>query len=99
MKELNESTKVIFRYWKDSVIAIFPEIPGDSNPYNCLSYQHIGQHGTCDPSYIIRNSKPATGQQHHDLKAELESMEYDLKVISRQSSNAIDVRKKALESS
>ncbi len=99
MKESNEETNVMFRYWKDDVIAIFPEIPGDSSPHNCLSYQHIGQHGTCDPAYIIRDSKPATVQQYQGLKTELESMGYALHVVSRQSAQAFEVRKKALASS
>lgn len=99
MKETDKYTKVIFRYWMNGVVAIFPEIPGDMNPQNCLSYQHIGQHCTCDPFYIIKSSKPATEIQYNNLKVELESLGYKLKVISKQSPNIIELRKKELEKS
>ncbi len=93
MKQTKDVTKVIFRYWKGDVIAIFPEIPGDMDPLNCLSYQRVGQHGTCDPSHIIKTSKAATESQYHGLKTELESIGYHLKIVSRQGANAVEIRK------
>ena len=96
MKETDEYTKVIFRYWMNGVIAIFPEIPGDLSPQNCLSYQHIGQHSACDPSYIIKSSKPATETQYNNLKVELESLGYKLKVVDKRSPKSIELRRKEL---
>jgi len=97
MKDTDEYTKVIFRYWMNDVVAIFPEIPGDLNPQNCLSYQHIGQHCTCNPFYIITSSKPATEIQYQDLKIELESLGYKLKVVKKLSPKNIEIRSKKLE--
>lgn len=79
-----EKTKVIFRMWQGEVIAIFPELAGDMNPGTCSSYQHIGQHGACDPYMIINSSKLAKPEEYADLKAELENnVGYNLDVIKR----------------
>ena len=47
MQQDQHKTKVIFRKLKDGdIIALFPELPGDMNPYHtCESYMHVGQHG------------------------------------------------------
>jgi hypothetical protein len=93
-------TKVIFRFWKESkdVIAIFPEHTGDMNPYTCSSYEHIGQHGACNPRMIIENSRLAKSDEYADLKAELENhCGYDLVVIKRNRQEFIEERRKQLE--
>jgi hypothetical protein len=85
------TTKVIFRMFKnpydknDDVIALFPELPGDTNPYvTCLSYQHIGQHGAACVNLTGRYTKPAREDQYKDLLAELVSIGYnDLKIVKR----------------
>jgi len=84
-------TKVLFRWWKKSVIAIFIEEPGTINHVTCDSYQHVGQHGACDPS-IINNSRPATEEEYTDLKRELESYPhyYNLRILKRSPNGAID---------
>lgn len=78
-----DKTKVIFRYWKKDVIAIFPEELGDTDIGNCSSYQHIGQHGSCNPKYIIETSRPATPDEYNDLKTELESIGYNLEIVKK----------------
>jgi len=84
MKKDKEVTRVIFRVFKGEVIAIFPEILGDINFWNCSSYQHIGQHGSCDPNYIIRGGRPAKPEEYKGLKNELESNHgYNLKVVKK----------------
>lgn len=94
-------TKVIFRKWKTKpygVIAIFPEIPHDSRGWNCSSYEHTGQHGSCDP-FVISRTSPAEPEEFASLKRELESAScgYDLEIVKRFPANAYDVRRKALE--
>ena len=91
-------TKVIFRWWKKSVIAIFIEEPGTNYPGTCDSYQHIGQHGACDPS-IISDSRPATEEEYASLKHELESYpyHYNLRVLKRSPNRAIDARRQKIE--
>lgn len=76
-------TDVIFRFWENTIIAIFPDELGDMNPSTCLSYQHLGQHGACDPYHIIPNSKLATPEQYQSLFDELTSIGYDLKIKKR----------------
>lgn len=78
-------TKVIFRYWENDVIAIFPEDADSPNPRYCESYQHVGGHGSCDPNAIVEVSRPATPEEYASLKRELESDPYfyELKVIQR----------------
>jgi hypothetical protein len=79
-----EKTKVIFRTFKGEVTAIFPEECGDNNYGTCMSYQHFGQHGSCDPNMIIDNSKLSTPEEYNDLKNELENqVGYNLEVIKR----------------
>ena len=87
MEKDKEVTKVIFRvftdgYSMDDVIAIFPELPGDMEWWTCLSYAHIGQHGSCDIN-IIRETYPALPITYAPLLQELESLGYNLKVCKR----------------
>lgn len=78
------TTKVIYRKFPEGdVIALFPELPGDSSPHTCLSYQHIGQHGAASTD-LSRSTTPATPAEYADLERELQSIGYDdLKVYSR----------------
>lgn len=97
-------TKVIFRTFKPrpefqeaggDVIAIFPELPGDSNPYRtCLSYQHIGQHGAMIVDYTDI-TRPASPAEYADLQRELESIGYDLDIRKR--STRADLEKRIRE--
>ena len=77
----NESTVVIFRYWKGEVIALFPYIPATRG--HCLSYQHIGQHSGADYSGIVATSRPATPKEYTALKTELQSIGYNLTILQR----------------
>ena len=76
-----EKTKVIFRKFKDGdIIALFPEIAGDMNPSTMMSYQHVGQHGAAD---CIESTKLADPEEYEDLKKELETVGYVLKVCKK----------------
>ncbi len=77
-----ETTEVIFRVEKDgSILAVFPYISYSGCNY-VTCYQHIGQHSEMRWSYMS-DTKPATPERYADLKAELESIGYNLKVIKR----------------
>jgi len=82
---IQEKTKVIFRKFPDGeVIALFPELPGDNDVRNCLSYQHIGQHGKAEAS--LHYTKPADYNQDVDavkLWNELTAIGYNLTVVTR----------------
>lgn len=83
MEKDTEITKVIFRkFMNGDIIAMFPEIPG-SSPFYCISYMHIGQHCTADPWWITDDTTPARPEEYADLKVELESIGYNLKVVKR----------------
>jgi hypothetical protein len=67
MNDTIATTPVILRRWRAKIsydrtlIAIFPTIPSDAYiapPSRCLTYEHIGQHGTGDYSNIRKNSTP-----------------------------------------
>jgi len=93
------NTKVIFRKWPKShdVIAVFPELPGDCNPYRtCLSYEHLGQHGAITLDFGNGKwTKPASPAEYADLKAELESIGYTLRIAKRMTRKDLQARIKA----
>jgi len=68
--------RVVFRMWRGQVIALFPDV--DEGFGDCLSYQHIGQHGGADYNGIIAESKPALPSEFADLAEELTNMGYNL---------------------
>jgi hypothetical protein len=85
--------KVVFRYWQGDIIALFPELASDPNPYFCESYQHVGQHASADPFLLIRASRPATLTEYRPLLRELQSRGYRLDIRRRMSSDAIEIRR------
>ena len=91
-------TKVIFRWWRDGVIAIFIEEPGTNDVSTCDSYQHIGQHGSCSPHWVIQDSRSATEEEYADLKRELESEPYNyrLRVLRKTPNDAMEIRRKKI---
>lgn len=80
-----ETTDVIFRKDSSGVFALFPGIAGTADKFTCLSFQHIGQHGSADIQHCIHNSSPARPDEYADLRRELESVpyEYRLRVVQR----------------
>lgn len=77
-----DKTKVIFRKYRKSgeIIAMFPELPGNNQYWlTCLSYLHVGQHGAASVELVF-HTLPATPDEYSDLKAELESIGYDLHI-------------------
>jgi hypothetical protein len=78
-----EITKVIFKKWPDGdVIAVFPELPGTIQWLFCMCYEHVGQHGSANVE-LMRSLAPAKPEEYADLKEELESIGYNLKVYRR----------------
>lgn len=77
---------VIFRAWKHkphTIIALFPYEEADHQG-RCLSYEHIGQHGAADYSYVIAATHPATPNSYARLKHELENLVgYELTIRQR----------------
>lgn len=87
MKKYKHITPVIFRVEKDgTILAVFPYESYKNRPY-VLYYAHFGQHGDGVYWGMIRDTKPATPDQYAELKAELEGLGYNLKVIKRAQRN------------
>ena len=80
----SEATQVSFRMWKGQVIALFPYEIAD-NRGSIQSYMRLGQHSAADYHHIVANSRPATPIERNALKEELESIGYNLQIISRYS--------------
>lgn len=97
VKEKIEKTKVIFKKFEGEIVAVFPEEPGTIDPNTCMSYQHVGQHGTMDADFISK-MYAAAPEEYADLKNELEKIVgYDLEVIRRNRSSFFEVRKEKLK--
>lgn len=93
-------TKVIFRSFKsdDSVIAIFPEIPGTNDPNTAMSYMTVGQHGSASISLLNDESTyPTRPAQYRQLYEELQNIGYNLRVMKRIHSNDRAKRIKEIE--
>lgn len=92
-----EKTKVVFRKFKDGdIVAMFPELPAVSHDaWLCTVYAHQGQHGSGDP-HLINRTALATSTEYALLKRELESIGYNLTVLSRFPAGSHAVRRAAL---
>ena len=88
-------TRVIFKKLENGdVIALFPELAGGMNPYStCESYMHVGQHGasSIELKAELKHAKP---EEYASLKAELESLGYDL-IIARRMTRKDFIKRKA----
>jgi hypothetical protein len=78
------ATKVVFRKFKEGdIIALFPREPGTNDTYrSCMSYQHIGQHGSADPG-IVSITKLAKPGEYASLAKELRSLGYVLDIKTK----------------
>lgn len=96
MQQDQHKTKVIFRKFSDGdVIALFPELPGDLNPYRtCESYMHVGQHGAASVE-LVDNTTPANPEEYADLLEEIESIGYNVQVAYKFTRKDLQKRIKA----
>jgi hypothetical protein len=92
-------TKTVFRVFRSGgdVLALFPEIPDSvGKPAECMSYQHIGQHGAADYQHCISMTRPALPVEYAELLAELGQIGYRVEVVQRVSHAVHQARAKAL---
>lgn len=97
----NNRDKVIFRKWPKreggTVIALFPAIAATvGNPYNCQSYEHVGQHGAASVN-LTQRTKPATPAEYKDLAKELRQRGYRLRIVKRFTQADLAARKEQLK--
>jgi len=95
-----DTVKVIYRTFSildgGDTIAIFPEIIGTNDPVTCDSYQHLGQHGSCNPNHLISITRPSTFEEKEELAKELEAIGYSLKEVKKLSKKYFESRCKQL---
>lgn len=90
-------TKVIFRKFKEGdVIALFPELAGTNDPYTCLSYQHLGQHGAASVA-LVYATYPALPHERSALWDELEYIGYELEEVYRFTQKHLKARRQETE--
>jgi hypothetical protein len=92
-------TDIIFRKFKEGdVIAIFPYFNGTYDPATCQSYMRVGQHGHCEPSYVVDKTKLATPEEYEPLLKELRDVVgyTNITVRKRIPYNAYRARKETL---
>jgi hypothetical protein len=79
-RDFDENDKETFA--ENHVFAYFPNEMYSYDGITRSCYAHIGQHSACHPDYA-KECKEATKEQYQDLKAELESIGYKLKVLNK----------------
>ena len=75
-----DTQKAVVQFYVEpdgTILAYFPRTLHNAMSMTC--YAHIGQHSQAAPEYV-RKLKKATPEQYADLKAELESIGYNLTV-------------------
>lgn len=74
-------SRVVFKVCDDGdVVACLLDVP--AMKHCVMSYMHVGQHGDAQMDWCA-GLKTATPEQYEDLKAELESLGYLLRVLKR----------------
>jgi hypothetical protein len=99
MEKDNFITPVVFRKEGQDILAVFPEQTGTNDPHTCGCYSHVGQHSSMDIMYLkeLYKTKPVKPSEYADLKTELESIGYNLKVYKRWQQSFDKAREKELE--
>lgn len=66
------------------VLAIMPAHAATvGRPNHCTCYVHVGQHGACDLDAALHYYDEASPDEYADLKAELEGLGYNVRVVSK----------------
>jgi hypothetical protein len=87
MEKDTHITDIVFRVeksgdFKGTVFALFPHECSHGYMVNC--YQHVGQHSSANYQGCIASSRPATPKEYADLKAEMDSLGYNIRIVKRQ---------------
>jgi putative ribosome biogenesis GTPase RsgA len=86
MEKDKHTTDIVFRVdtkdFKGEVFALFPHEVSTREGL-VTAYMHVGQHTSADYDYCISKSRLATEEEAKDLKAELESIGYNIKVVKK----------------
>jgi len=81
------TTEIMFRVdtTKDFKGTIFAVLPHEVSNFkgDVTTYQHVGQHSSGDYNVCLEQSRPANELESADLKAEMESLGYNIKVVKK----------------
>jgi hypothetical protein len=81
---MSEKTKVLFvKDEYNDVVAVFPYDLGTNNSETMSCYAHIGQHSSCHSDWVVSSHKNVAPNEYSDLKEELESIGYELEILTR----------------
>lgn len=83
-RRLKTKVKFLIERWDSpnpDVFAYFPDEEYNDNPDLRCCYSHVGQHSACHWEYAME-CVAATEEQYLPLKKELESIGYELEVLS-----------------
>lgn len=72
--------RVIGEYAEENEILAYFPLENFDNKGNKTCYASIGQHSACSPDYV-KDLPLATKKEYTELKNELESLGYNLKVV------------------
>jgi len=84
MTKDTKETPVIFRMYRTNpktCLALFPYADTGQGRVGC--YEHVGQHGEALYLSAMGITRPATVEEYADLKSELETIGYNLKITNR----------------
>lgn len=87
MQKDTHTTDVMFRVdttkdFKGTIFAVLPHNV-DTLGGDVITYQHIGQHSTGDYNVCLQTSRPATEAEYTELKTEMETLGYNIKVVKK----------------
>ena len=87
----------VMRNYNDTIVAIFPELPGSRKPRECLAYSvTAGFHGL-DYENVMHHSRPAKTKDYRDVLASLKKQDFPVNLIQQASPIMHERRKKAAE--
>lgn len=66
---------------RETILAVFPSLPGVDKPGSVTMYAHVGQHSSGEYQYVLDRTRPATKEEYGPLKKELEGIGYRLRVV------------------
>tara|TARA_R110000868_G_scaffold74337_10_gene214985 strand:+ start:2773 stop:3081 length:309 start_codon:yes stop_codon:yes gene_type:complete len=87
MERDEHKTDMVFRVdtskeFKGDVFVLFPHEVADFYG-GVVSYQHLGQHSAADYVFCMGKSRKATEEEFAPLKKEIESLGYNVNLVSK----------------
>lgn len=91
--------RIILRKMNKEIIALFPDVPGDTSPKNCSMFTFRKQYYADNPMDLIRRSVPAKQVEYKQLLKELSKDSHGyhkIKIVEKMSATDIKEREKII---